>query len=262
MKKVIVALILLAFCVGGNAQNAEDIQISWIDTPESVNESLITVRWGIKSKSQIIDVIISLNGNSVKGINAVTNDGYDMRKSQVLTLQKGDNIVDIYVKTVTGSKKSSKTIKLIGNDNDNNHNDDDFGDYPSIDSLVVAAYQEDSKAQYLMGKSYLNGTNGFEKDLFESSLWFRISAELLYAPSQFEYSIALLEGRGIMRNQASGINWLILSANNNYSNAQLRLGLCYEKGEGVIQDVEKAKEWYRKCPLPEAKQRLVALEKK
>lgn len=261
MKNFIVALILLAFCAGGNAQNPDEIQISWINTPDSVNESVITVKWGIKAKSQISDVIISLNGNSVKGINAVTNDGYDMRKSQVLTLQKGDNIVDIAVKTVTGSKKSSKTIKLIGNDNDNNHNDYDFGDYLSIDSLVVAAYQEDSKAQYLIGKSYLNGTNGFEKDLFESSLWFRKSAELQYVPSMYEFSVALLEGRGIMKNQKQGINWLTQSANKNHAEAQFRLGLCYETGEGIGKDIEKAKELYRKCPLPEAKQRLMALEK-
>ena len=47
----------------------------------------------------------------------------------------------------------------------------------------------------------------------------------------------------------------------NYAEAQLRLGLCYETGVGVNQNLEKAKEWYNKCPLPEAKQRLMALEK-
>lgn len=260
MKKLIILFVTLATCVFSQAQVVEDIQISWLDTPETVSERVITVKWGIKAKSQITDVAIFLNGNAVKGINAVANDGFDMKKSQVLTLQKGDNDVEISVKTTAGNKKSSKIIKLASNE-DNNHNDNTFGDYPSIDSLVVAAYQEDSKAQYLMGKLYLEGTNGLEKDMFESSLWFRKSAELQYAPSMYEFSVALLDGRGIMKNQTQGINWLTQSAMKECAEAQFRLGLCYETGEGVKQNVEKAKELYRKCPLPEAKQRLMALEK-
>lgn len=252
---------MLVVCAINQAQVIDDIQINWIDTPESVSESVVTVKWGIKAKAQITDVTISLNGNAVKGISAVENDGFDMKKTHVLTLKKGDNIVEIFVKTTNRSKKSSHNIKYICNVDNNNHNNDDLGNYPSVDSLVVAAYLEDSKAQYLIGKSYLKGINGFEKDLFESSLWFRKSAELQYAPSMYEFSVALLEGRGIMKNQMQGINWLTQSANKECAEAQLRLGLCYEMGEGVKQDVEKAKEFYRKCPLPEAKHRLIALEK-
>lgn len=261
MKNLIFFWATLVTCAFSQAQVVEDIQINWLDTPETISESVITIKWGIKAKTQIIDVAVSLNGNAVKGINAVVNDGFDMKKSQVLTLQKGDNDVEISVKTTAGNKKSSKIIKLTSNENNNNHNDNAFGDYPSIDSLVVAAYQEDPKAQYLMGKLYLKGTNGLEKDMFESSLWFRKSAELQYVPSMYEFSVALLDGRGIMKNQAQGINWLTQSAMKEYAEAQFRLGLCYETGEGVKQDVEKAKELYRKCPLPEAKQRLMALEK-
>lgn len=254
-------MISLVICTFGDAQVAEGIQIKWIDTPEFVSENVITIKWGIKTKSQITDVAISLNGNSVKGINAVANDGFDMKKSQVLTLQKGDNNIEIIVKTIAGNKKSSKTIKLVSNEDNYHHNEDDFGNYPNIDSIIVAAYQEDSKAQYLLGKSYLKGINGFEKDMFESTLWFKKSAELQYIPSMYEFSVALLEGRGIMKNQMQGINWLTQSALKEYAEAQFRLGLCYETGEGVKQDVEKAKDLYRKCPLPEAKQRLMALEK-
>lgn len=261
MKKFIVLFVTLVTCAFSRAQVAEDIQISWLDTPETVSENVITVKWGIKAKSQITDVAISLNGGTVKGINAVANDGFDMRKSQILTLRKGDNNVEISVKTTGGNKKSSRIIKLVSNEDNNNYNEEDFGDYPSINSLIVAAYQEDSKAQYLMGKSYLKGINGLEKDMFESSLWFKKSAELQYVPSMYEFSIALLEGRGIMKDQAQGINWLTQSAMKEYAEAQFRLGLCYETGEGVAQDVEKAKELYRKCSLPEAKQRLMALEK-
>lgn len=241
------------------AQENTDIQITWIDTPSTVNDSHITLKWGIKATAQITAVDITHNGTAVKGINAVSNDGYDMKKSQVLKLEKGENVVDIIVTTITGSKKDSKTIKLLTDDGNNSH--DDIGDYENLDSMIVAAYRGEEKAQYLLGKSYLNGTNGLKKDMFESSLWFKKSAEYLFAPSQYEYAIALLEGRGILKNPPLAIEWLVQSANKDYAEAQMKLGLCYEIGEGVDKNIEKAKEMYRRCPLPEAKQRLMALEK-
>jgi len=254
--------ILILFCLlicrflNLTAQNSNDIQICWIDAPETVTDCHLTLKWGIKSKSQITDISIKQNGTNVKGINAVTNDGYDMKKSQVLILESGENVIEISVSTFTGSKKSSRTITFLKGD----ENHDDFVDHGNIDSVIVAAYGGDAKAQYLMAKAYLSGRNGLEKDLFESSLWFKKSAEHLYAPSQYEYAIALLEGRGILKNPTYAISWLVQSADDGYAEAQLRLGLCYEIGEGVSQNIDKAKELYRKCPLPEAKQRLMALE--
>ena len=236
-----------------------DIIINWLDMNPTVKDKRITLKWGIKAKKQIIDISIFHNGVALKGLNAVENDGYDMKKSQLLILEKGENKVEIVVSTVKGKKRSSKKITLVDNiDNDNLY---DYGDYACLDSLIYAAYGGDMKAQYLMAKFYLNGTNGLGKDLFESSLWFKKSAEKTYAPSQYEFSIALLEGRGILKNVPLGIHWLIQSATNNYAEAQLKLGLCYELGEGVEINIERAKEWYRKCPLSEAKQRLMVLDK-
>lgn len=243
------------------AQNTktETISIEWIDTPTMVKNAFVTLKWGIKAQSQITDISITLNGLSVKGIDAVINDGYDMKKSQVLKLEKGENVVEIIVTTTNGSNNSSKIITLSADSDNNIHND--FENYENADSMIFAAYRGETKAQYLMAKSYLNGTNGLERDLFESSLWFKKSAEGLYPPSQYEYAIALLEGRGILKNPKSAIYWLAQSETNGYAEARFKLGLCYELGDGVGKDVKKAKDLYRKCPLPEAKQRLLALEK-
>lgn len=242
------------------AQTDTGIQITWINTPSEVKEDLITLKWGIKSTSQIKDVSVTLNGNVVKGINAVANDGFDFKKSQVLKLSKGENVIEISVTSVKGNKKSQKKIMLKSFDDNNNNGN--YGDYECIDSMIVAAYDGDPKAQYLMAKSYLNGSNGLSKDLFEASLWFKKSSERMYAPSQYEYSISLFEGRGILKNESLAIYWLKESANKDFDKAQLKLGICYEKGQGVEINLEKAKELYRKCPLPEAKQRLSALEKR
>ena len=260
MKQLIFCLFLFLSPSIVVAQN--EIQITWIDTPTSVHESHLTLKWGIKSNAQITDVSITLNGAPIKGIQAVVNDGFDMRRSQVVNLSKGDNVVEISVTTTNGSIKETRTITLIaGNQDDNsddNHND--IGGYENIDSMIIAAYRGEPKAQYILGKSYLKGTNGFEQDMFESSLWFKKSAEHFYLPSQYEYAIALFEGRGILKNKASSIKWLSEAAQGNYAEARLKLGICYETGDGVQKDIEKAREQYRKCPLPEAQNRLQALE--
>lgn len=247
-----------------DAQNdTNEIVIVWMNVPEQTHDSYITVKWGIKSKSQITDIAIVQNGVSVKGINAVMNDGYDMQKTQVLKLLEGDNKIEIVVTCVNGTARSSRNIVLVSDNNNNNNNNDndDFGNYENIDSMIIAAYRGEEEAQYLLARSYLYGKNGLEIDLFESSLWFKKSAEHDYSQSQFEYSVALMEGRGIRKNKEAAIYWLKLSAEKNCGEAQLKLGLCYEKGDGVPQNIEKAKELYRKCPLAEAKQRLSTLEK-
>lgn len=261
MKHFLFVFVLILTAISMVAQNnVKDIVIEWSSVPEQTHDSYITIKWGIKSKSQITDIAIVQNGVSVKGINAVMNDGYDMRKTQVLKLSEGDNEIEIVVTSVNGTARSSRNIFLVS-DNNNNNNDEDFGNYENIDSMITAAYRGEEEAQYLLARSYLYGKNGLAIDLFESSLWFKKSAEHNYSQSQFEYSVALMEGRGIRKNKEAAIYWLKLSSEKNCAEAQLKLGLCYEKGDGVPQNIEKAKELYRKCPLAEAKQRLSTLEK-
>ena len=261
MKRFLLVFIYVLTTISMDAQNGtKDIVIEWMNVPGQTHYSYITVKWGIKSKSQITDIAIVQNGVSVKGINAVMNDGYDMRKTQVLKLSEGDNRIEIVVTSVNGTARSSRNIVLVS-DNNNNNNNDDFGNFENIDSMIIAAYSGEEEAQYLLARSYLYGKNGLAIDLFESSLWFKKSAEHNYSQSQFEYSVALMEGRGIRKNKEAAIYWLKLSTENNCAEAQLKLGLCYEKGDGVPQNIEKAKELYRKCPLAEAKQRLNILEK-
>lgn len=260
MKQFLLFFILILTTISMVAQNdAKDIVIEWSSVPEQTHDSYITIKWGIKSKSQITDIAVVQNGVSVKGINAVMNDGYDMRKTQVLKLMKGNNKIEIVVTCVNGTARSSRNIVLVSDNN--NSNNDDLGNYENVDSMIIAAYRGEEEAQYLLAQSYLYGKNGLAIDLFESSLWFKKSAEHNNSQSQFEYSVALMEGRGIRKNQEAAIYWLKLSAENNCAEALFKLGLCYEKGDGVQQNIEKAKDLYRKCPLAEAKQRLGALEK-
>lgn len=257
MKKIITIVLFILVCVKNFAQTDNDIQITWIDTQTEVAENLIKITWGIKASSQITDVVTSLNGIKTKGINAVTNDGYDMRKTQEFNLKDGENNIEIVVTTLKGNKMSTKNIFYKKrNDNDNPIVDNDFEEFECLDSLMEYAHFGHSKAQYLLGKAYLNGINGLSKDVFESSLWFKKAAEKSYPPAEYQFSISLFEGRGIYKNVSKALSWLNAAVNDDYAEAQLKLGILYETGKYVGKDIEKAKDLYRKCPLKEAKERL------
>lgn len=247
--------IIFTFCVIPSiAQN--DISIIWENMPQEVTEPNITIKWHVKANSQITGIVFTLNGNIQKGLNAVVNDNYDITQSRALTLAKGQNLLELVVTTLGGKQDSQKKIFYR---NSNNIDDDDISD--NISDIIEKAYSDDVEAQYHLGEIYLVGRNGLKKDLFESSLWFKKSAEMKYAPSQYEFAVALMEGRGVLVNNLLAIHWLEEAANADYDKALLKLGICYETGNGVTKDIEKAKSLYKRCSLQEAKLRLNALIK-
>lgn len=83
--------------------------ITWLSSTKSL-ERKYNIRAGIKSKTSIKAVSISVNGEVFRGINAVKNDGYDMMLNQEVQLNPGENIVEISIKNSTGTKLASKTI--------------------------------------------------------------------------------------------------------------------------------------------------------
>ena len=51
---------------------------------------------------------------------------------------------------------------------------------------------------------------------------------------------------GVTQDYSQAIYWFQKSADQGYSNAQINLGNCYEKGKGVTQDYTQAAYWFRK----------------
>lgn len=254
-------MIVLAICgkVTSFSQNDQSIEITWLNAPSETQDNLMTLKWGIKASSQITNVMISLNGVSLKGINAVSNDGYDIVKSQTVNLKEGDNDVYIVVTTEKGKKEASKNIICKSSDNDEDNDKEDFD--VDVDVVVRQAYENDSVAQYILGKMYMDGRNNMKKDAFEGSLWLKKSAKLGFPPSMFEYAISLLDGRGIIKSIPKGVEYMTAAGDKGFEPALLIMGMFYEEGNFVEKDIEKAKQLYRECSLPEAKRRLETLER-
>ena len=122
----LLAIMFLVIC--GNlpsfSQDNQDIEITWLNAPSETKDNLLTLKWGIKAKSQITNVAISVNCVSLKGINAVSNDGYDMVKSQTVNLKEGNNKVEIVVSTESSKKESNRTIVYKASDEENEDNED------------------------------------------------------------------------------------------------------------------------------------------
>ncbi len=241
-----------------------DAVITWLNFSDTTTYKSLNLKYGITAKSKIEDFDVIVNNQEIKGLNAVVADGYDMVRTKSVVLKDGPNIIEAIVKTASGITKSTKTIVkktslnpiVISIDEEDEEDDIDF------DELYIDALVGDPYSQYLLGRMYLKGCSEVDKDMFESSLWFRESAMAANHDGEYEYACALMDGRGILKNVQLGIRYLKLASEGKQPKALLRLGICYETGVGVNKDITKAKELYSKCPLQEAKQRLNNLNKK
>ncbi|KAJ3094629.1 hypothetical protein HDU97_007858 [Phlyctochytrium planicorne] len=146
----------------------------------------------------------------------------------------------------------------------------------------VAANQDHAEAQTRLGFCYYYG-NGVEQNLDEAVKWFTKSAEQGNADAQDwarelkrtslkprngspnrqrkvmprpkielvlidpnSLGICYEQGKGVEQNIKEAIKWYTKSAKQGNSNAQHNLGLCYDEGHGVEKDFTVAFTWYNK----------------
>lgn len=84
-------------------------KIEWLSSGAS-STSLYKVEAGVRSKTAISKVRISVNGQAFRGINAIKNDGFDMTVKQEVQLIQGRNIVEIAVTNAGGTSIFKKTV--------------------------------------------------------------------------------------------------------------------------------------------------------
>ena len=84
--------------------------IDWLLAQDTVTEPSREISVGIKSNSQISNAEIIVNGQTFRGINAVQNDGYDMKLNKNVNLQPGQNIVKVNVTNTAGTTTLEKYI--------------------------------------------------------------------------------------------------------------------------------------------------------
>jgi len=64
--------------------------------------------------------------------------------------------------------------------------------------------------------------------------------------AQYNLAICYENGNGVEMDLEKAVQWYQKSAEGGDSSAQYNLAICYERGEGVEIDLEKAVQWYQK----------------
>jgi uncharacterized protein len=122
----------------------------------------------------------------------------------------------------------------------------------TVDSLSFAkklklARAGDQEAQISIGSDYENGANAARKDAIEAARWYREAALAGNVEAQYRLAKLLTAGApGITADPAGGFKLLESSAAKGHAPSQNELGLRYQTGNGVKQDLKLASDWFRK----------------
>jgi len=110
---------------------------------------------------------------------------------------------------------------------------------------------EDRETLFTLGQQYFSG-DGRPKDLKAALDCFKRSAELGYAPAQFELGLAYAplgkaQTYGIPGDETVAFQWSLKAAEQGHRQAMLGVAMGYHIGlGGATRDQEKAVEWYIK----------------
>ena len=85
-----------------------------------------------------------------------------------------------------------------------------------------------------------------EGDYIEAVKCYRKAAENGYADAQNRLGVRYDNGQGVVENKTEAFKWYMKAAEQGHMKAQANVGKCYHYGNGVNADDDEAKEWLRK----------------
>ena len=101
--------------------------------------------------------------------------------------------------------------------------------------------------QYELGWMYETGFNSAARDMTEAVKWYRKAAEQGHIQAQLRLGLIYERGEGVAQDPIEAVKWYRKAAAQGDAHTQVNLGLMYERGEGVAQDPAEAVKWYRKA---------------
>ena len=115
--------------------------------------------------------------------------------------------------------------------------------------ITVYAIAEEGKlwAQLQLGIKYLQGLDGFDKNVAEGVRYIRMAAEGGYVEAKYCLGTVYHDGEGVSQDYNIALDWLRQAADEGNAFAQYRMGGMYYHGEGVDKDYKEALTWYKKA---------------
>ena len=108
--------------------------------------------------------------------------------------------------------------------------------------FTKAADQGDAEAEHRLGYCYQFG-NGVEQNLDTALAWFEKAAAKGHADGQFGIGVV----NYTKERYEEAVTWFTKAADQGIADAELRLGHCYQLGNGVELNLDTAMEWYEKA---------------
>jgi TPR repeat protein len=96
----------------------------------------------------------------------------------------------------------------------------------------------------ILGGGYQSYLKGDYQAAFEE--WLPL-AELGDAEAQFNLGVMYDEGAGIKQDLATAASWYRKAAEQGFVDAQTNLGMMYYEGQGIPRDLAAATEWFRRA---------------
>lgn len=190
-------------------QGGELPSIEWLDFAATANKKEYQMKLGIKSKSKVEEVNVTVNGALTRGIKTVASDEYDLTVDRTLALSEGLNRIVVSVRNGDGISTSEKVITYQGNNPTPVFNDKRIAfvignSHYSNSEMNLANPQNDATdvAEKLKGL-------GFEVVLKLDATLEDMDRELTsFGQKAKEYDVAIFyyAGHGI---QSKGVNYLI-----------------------------------------------------
>lgn len=130
--------------------------ISWLSAMSATSQKYV-VRAGVNSKSKITEIIVLVNGTASRGINAVTNDGYEHIINQEVLLNPGKNTISIKARNASGSTHLVKEVTCILS-NTNSLSGSMYVQLATGEKMNVLVNKQSTVPNYKVTQSYISGT--------------------------------------------------------------------------------------------------------
>ncbi|KAI9203621.1 uncharacterized protein BJ171DRAFT_137570 [Polychytrium aggregatum] len=193
-----------------------------------------------------------------------------------------DHTKAVFWFTRAAQQGHTQAQKKMGDCYYRHHNYTDKAYKAAVKWWTKAANRGNQFAQYRLGDCYTSG-NGAEKNIDTAQLWYQKAAnqgnkdaikalkELQSqrpmessgdgiersehweaaqqgdAEAQFNLGVCYEKGRGIIQDYPKAVKWWTSAANQGHANAQYNLGICHSLGIRVARDHTKAFEWFTKA---------------
>ena len=113
-----------------------------------------------------------------------------------------------------------------------------------LEQLKAKAEAGDAKAQYTLGRKYLEGRGGAAREAATAAHWLKQAARQQHIEAAYLLGGLYAAGSGVPRNHAQAATWYQKAAWAGHPSAAWELGLLYENGNGVRRDAQEAYTWY------------------